>query len=1442
MKQDFVQQKLVVITTQELEKLLKTKVSISNIEFVLPNRIVLDSVVVYDREQKPLLFVEQLSASIELKSLLDNKFYINYLSLISPQISFYKKSLQEPLNAQFIFDELATKDTVSEPSRIELKVNQLLITRGKVSYNVHSEPKSPNQFNINHQCYNHLHTNISIKTISNDSVNIYIRKLAFNEESGFKLKKLTFKATANSEQCRFENFLMVLPNTQIPINRLSFSYKGSTPEQLLSTVQYDGKFNNVHLTLSDMACFFPQFKNFNDELLVGGIVKGNRSDIQIENAYFHSKNQSIAFSTNLSAKNIANDAPVAFSAKGFKLKIAKEGMDFLSKNLSNSTLQIPAQLMQLGQSVLEGDFTLENHSMTAIGKMQGDAGNIDLNFFLAEDGKYEGSLLAENLSLDNFFQDKGLGNCNFGVHLNGYWHDKYLYDGTISGDVASLEYKGYTYQGGSFKSKFDEKNTMCQITIDDPNCTVNLSAQYAASPLPKFECIINIDSIFPNELHLTANNVDAKISLQADIKTKGNNIDNLIVNGSVSNFRINSTDYNYSFRKMMITADSDRETGKKSFIISSDFLDCSLTGYYSYNTLPYSFLAVVQRYLPNIVSDSSFITPQNYLVFNINTDNSELFTKAFRLPIEVRKNLSINGSINDIYGKYNVNGQFNDVLYDESQYKSIGFTIDSDNDELNGTLSTVKFLPFDEDIENSVDDEMLIVATLTGKDNKLSSSIKWNNNYAPFYNGKINIESSFNKKNNHRFVTTAKVAFDELVINNLQWGVDTFSLTFDDNEIDIDQFFAQSDDKYMDISGCIGKDEQDSLIVKMQNIDLKYLFDIVSFHPVSLEGLSTGAIYLNHLLAQPAVDAKLFVKDFLFEHGLIGDLELTGKWNQKGKAIELYGDIHDGDNSSTIVSGFVSPANDTLNIAIKAHNTRVDFLNHLIGSILCDVDGSANGQINVLGKMRHINLSGALAANTRLKIKPLKAPYTIEGDTIWFNYNEIEFKEFKIHDEHGNFGFLNGGVHHHCLKRFSCDFDIETNNLLIFHTPDFGNDSFYGTVFATGNANIEGGGGRGLRVKANVTTGDNSLFVYNAGTPESITSNEFITFIDAKKKKESSTSIHNEIVQTEEIQSSVNIDFLANITTGMDIKVIMNPITGDYINARGSGMINAVYDEKDGFTMKGNLDLNSGMYKFTLQDIFPKEFVIQPGSTIAFNGDPFLANLNLQTIYTVNSASLNDLSADATQKNTVKVNCLMDISNTLENPSLKFGLELPDGNEEEKELLLSATNTDEQLNMQFIYLLGIGKFYTYDYNNSGSTASTSAVESLISSSISGQLNNMLSQIIDNDNWNLAGNFTTNERGWNSMEIEGMLSGKLLNNRLLINGNFGYRDNPIANSNFIGDFEIQWLLNRSGTISLKGYNKTNDRYFSKTTLNTQGAGILFKKDFDGFNPFKKNYKE
>ncbi|MBQ4296451.1 MAG: translocation/assembly module TamB domain-containing protein, partial [Prevotella sp.] len=204
--------------------------------------------------------------------------------------------------------------------------------------------------------------------------------------------------------------------------------------------------------------------------------------------------------------------------------------------------------------------------------------------------------------------------------------------------------------------------------------------------------------------------------------------------------------------------------------------------------------------------------------------------------------------------------------------------------------------------------------------------------------------------------------------------------------------------------------------------------------------------------------------------------------------------------------------------------------------------------------------------------------------------------------------------------------------------------------------------------------------------------------------------------------------------------------------------------------------------------------------------------------------------------NNIRVNCVMNIEGTPNQPTVDFDLEMPTVNSDAEQMVRSVINSEEELNQQVIYLLTIGRFYNQDTdteNETGQSQTSLAMQSLLSGTISQQINSVLSNVIKSNNWNFGANISTGNEGWNNAEYEGLLSGRLLNNRLLFNGQFGYRDNPNATTSFIGDFDIQYLLFPNGNLAVKVYNQTNDRYFIKNSLNTQGIGLIMKKDFNGW---------
>lgn len=269
-------------------------------------------------------------------------------------------------------------------------------------------------------------------------------------------------------------------------------------------------------------------------------------------------------------------------------------------------------------------------------------------------------------------------------------------------------------------------------------------------------------------------------------------------------------------------------------------------------------------------------------------------------------------------------------------------------------------------------------------------------------------------------------------------------------------------------------------------------------------------------------------------------------------------------------------------------------------------------------------------------------------------------------------------------------------------------------------------------------------------------------------------------------------------------------------------------------TMFGKYTLEKGNYNFTLQDIIIKDFTIRDGSSISFQGDPYAAILDIEAVYSLN-ANIKDLDETFANdkeinRTNVPVHALLRAKGLMSQPDISFDLEFPTLTTDAYRRIKSIISTDDMMNRQIIYLLALNRFYTPDYMNN--TKQNNELTSVASSTISSQLSSILGKM--SDNWSISPNVRTERGDFSDVEVDLALSSQLLNNRLLFNGNFGYRDNTYntRNSNFIGDFDIEYLLNKNGSLRLKAYNHFNDQnYYVRNALTTQGVGIVWKHDFD-----------
>ena len=324
------------------------------------------------------------------------------------------------------------------------------------------------------------------------------------------------------------------------------------------------------------------------------------------------------------------------------------------------------------------------------------------------------------------------------------------------------------------------------------------------------------------------------------------------------------------------------------------------------------------------------------------------------------------------------------------------------------------------------------------------------------------------------------------------------------------------------------------------------------------------------------------------------------------------------------------------------------------------------------------------------------------------------------------------------------------------------------------------------------------------------------------------------------------MNFVIHANPNLTLRVMMDNETGDNITLNGSGVIRANYFNKGAFDMYGTYLVDRGLYTLTIQNVIKKEFKFQQGGTIVFGGDPYNALLRLPAVYTVNGVSLADLHlGNSFASNNIRVDCLMNITGTPGSPKITFGLDMPTVNADAKQMITSLLNSEEELNQQVLYLLAVGRFMTPGNNNASAESAEQqsqtslAMQGLLSGAISQQLNTVLKNVVNNSNWNLGANISTGTEGFNNAEYEGLLNGSLLNNRLLFNGQFGYRDNANATTSFIGDFDLRYLINPNGNFAVRVYNQTNDRYFTRNSLNTQGLGFIIKRDFNGWKELFKS---
>lgn len=1469
----------------QLEKVLDTHVDIEKVEVSLVNAVELHNVALYDRNDELMLQSKMIYGKVSLMPLLKGKVFLRNISVLDADIALYKKESDGKPNYQFLIDAFKSKD--KKKRRIDLSINSLLLRRCNVSYDDRYVPQpAEGVFSPHHVRLHDFEANVSLKELTTEQLHLRLRHLQGTDRSGLCLKSLRLQLHMDRRGATIQDAVLQLPHSRVEIPQLTVHYDGSSRQNFINTLTVDNCQPTATLTTQDIAPLIPQLCNIDEvfSLTLDASCSNRRMilrDVCIANAdktltmklgggmdYSNATFPRVKIDVDLlhlDATALCRLAQLSSEQKAHRVLTQMGGLDYAGK----MDAVVPRKVLD----------NLDKLTFATQGVINSGQGSIAAEFdFKAL--KFNGKVRSSKFNLGHLLQNDRLpAALDFTLDVQSALEEHggkgerlfVVRQGAADLLVSKMEMAGNSYSNIRLRGDVNDVNVALQATADDP--ALRMQSQFSAvmhQPLSTMRGAqtsewladivghINVDALSPALLHLTQRYKQGTVRFQADAYAEALDLKHLNAHLSVRDFTLQGDgDYvvPYTIRNTSLAARSI--DGEQHLTLRSDFADIDYVGPLE----PKRAQQIVSRLVTSIRNgeyrdDSQLnrVNDQPCAHLSLDFKDATILQRLLGVNVSQRGAVHAQGSVSydgrDLtfsciapelsFGKFGVNG--------------LSLFVRNNDGSFNLLAKGAKRMK---------GGEVHAEVTAVNADGNICSTIEWDEiNHHKFY-GAISAVTSVDSvdvedSEDNRVGSLLRTVFapSQICIGDSIWHFSPSTIDYCNKQFAIRDFGIYNANQRLLINGSYDRSTNDTIVVSLDNIDLDYALAFANLGVVEFGGHASGNIYVRQLAdGSPWAKAFVHVPDFTFNHTPFGMADVTLGWSHEKRDITIQGDITQPGIGYTKVRGYVDPVNRDLDLRTESKNTPLGFLNKYTEGIFSDVSGQATGNCRIYGGFRTIEFSGHENGNCQATIPITGVTYRVENADVDVVPDAFIINNATVRDMFSGYGTGHGSLTHKHIKDLCYDFQLEGRNLRMYDKPREIDMPFFATANGTGNVHIYGEPHK-MNADIRIATMPGSEMTYILDSPDADVS-QLINFHtpDLKQLYSDTQTSASELklpasdtpgTQTVHAPSAadasvpatdINLYFEVDVDDQSCLHMITDDKSGDLITVYGSGPIQASYHNKSGFQMFGTYNIDRGTYGLNIPSLAQrKKFDILSGGQVRFSGDPTEAEVNVKAQYVVNSASLADLNiGTGFANNTTRVNCVVDIYGEVANMQFNLDFELPNCSDDEQRMVQNLIASEEDRTMQVLYLLGVGRFYAYNYtaNDLGQSQSVLMMNSLLSSTLSSQLNSIISDAIGSNKWTFGTNISTGQLGWNDMEVEGLVSSRLLNNRLILNGNFGYSDRVAATTNFVGDFDMQYLITPKGNVSVRAYSETNDRYFTKSTLTTQGIGLQLKKDFTRF---------
>ena len=1264
-----------------------------------------------------------------------------------------------------------------------------------------------------------------------------VRSLSFSEKSGYTCNLIKGKAKVGNGKAIIEDFSLNDPWSSINLPLYMMSYSGVEAFQdYIAEVKMDAEFSQSIVDFRTITYFAPQLEG--NELIVNvkkGTFSGTVDDFTVSD--MHVSSQAGGFSGRLTGRmtGIPEIEKTRIDARIKDFAVTSKGLSrFISEWMKEGELD-------LGRYAPGTSFLITAHAHGLLDHMDVDAyirsavGTLDADIRLDDLISTDRQIgIRGNVSTRDLDIGKVIGNDLLGKLTMNTTAEVKLPDGTTplsasidSLNVSRLHIYGYDYSqisgfGDLSKDGFDGR-----ITCNDPNLNFMFHGRLGLSPRTK-NTIYRFYAIV-GHADLNAMNIDkrgkSEISLRTSADFRRTRSGDIYGDISIADISLENSEGRSDIGDIKLTSVNKNDIYRMG--LKSEFANGSYTGSAPVTEFIRDLNNItLKKELPALFSNAEYTWNGNRYNLEFEFDNMQKLLDFAMPGMYVADNTTLSTRISD-KGKLNGRLSSQRIAFQTQYIKDLTLEFDNDDESFNGELNS-------EVIEIATlqlhDNSLRILAD----DNHIGLGYTYDNQSELENRGEFFVHGDLSR-NNDNIDMEVNILPSMIYLNSREWRIQPSHLLVNKEGIDVTSVEFLSEDQRISLEGKVSQTQKDTLELNLDRFDISILNPLFG-SDLGIRGAATGSVQLTSPLKSKGLLVDMICDSTYLADRALGIVSIGSKWDEDFERFDIA--VTNEINGARNIEAFgkLTPKTKSIEASANLDRLYVGYVQPFVKDIFSDMDGYLSGTINIDGPLSAFSISsdGTRLDDALLQVAYTNVPYHADGD-FHIDDTGVYFDDIRIRDRYTGTGSIGGSINWNHFKDITFDTRIKVNEIEGINLNEKQNESFYGSIFGTGNISITGPvnslvmnidamtaktGELHIPIAAATTSGKSDLLKFTEIEQE--------VFIDP----------YDILISKIEKKNNPNSDFRVNIHINASPEVTafveIDKASGHVISGQGNGTLDLVASDEI-FTINGDYTLTGGNYRFVALGLVNRDFEIQDGSSVTFNGDIMESTLDIDAIYKT-KASLSTLISDTTSvANRRIVECGISITDRIANPRLAFSIEIPELDPTIKSRVESALSTEDKIQKQFLSILISNNFLPDE--QSGIFNNSTMLYSNVSELMAGQLSNILQKL--NIPVDLGLNYQPNEKGTDVFDVA--VSTQMFNNRVVVNGSVGNKQiNAGGQTDVVGDIDIEIKLDRSGSFRLNLFSHSADTYTNYLDNSQRnGVGVTYQTEFNSLKQFFKN---